>query len=697
VSAAPDSLTAPGAGTVKRPRAHGGSWLRRSAWSLWARWNNAQAFVPPPREQWPVALRRARIVGLSLLGIQLTGLGWWSYVLASRDVLSRDFSTYAQSIYLIVHGHLDPYSTTTGHLFWRDHSAFIMWPLAFVQSIWPHAVTLLWMQDLATVGMEAVAFVWICDIAADLARRRQAMVFPTALIALGIVLLAPDPWMVWASSFDFHIEAFSALCAIATARELFLGRRRAWVWAVLALSTGDLGATYIAAVGAGAALSGRRRLRAGSTIMLLGTAWFLLLSALHGSEGSQPHDYALILTGSNTGTVSGHDTSLNVITAALRYPARALHSLWDNRVDLWANLSPGGVIGLVWLPVLLPLWLMLAESQLTSVVDFSYPGFQSIAVVPLVSVGTVALLGVLYRKASARGLTSASIWVLLIMMAANSVAWAVVWIPHASERWLAVTPRAAAVIRGLQSRIGPRDEVIVSQGIQGAFATREFVYALFGATATEPINAHRVWVILTVDQGIEIAKPSGIYADIDTLTHMSGSRLVVASDGIWAFEWLPQPGTRMLQLNPKLNAAVPGWALPGPSGIPVTDGMSADWHVSSTNQSGYVLDHAYWREEPGSYRIMTTLATSGGANVEVWNTTTSTLLSRQSVPATNGKTTVQTTVSLPESPPEHLFSGWGPWRTDVDEPEGDQLEVRVWSPGGDDQVDVYNVSLQKAG
>ena len=64
------------------------------------------------------------------------------------------------------------------------------------------------------------------------------------------------------------------------------------------------------------------------------------------------------------------------------------------------------------------------------------------------------------------------------------------------------------------------------------------------------------------------------------------------------------------------------------------------------------------------------------------------------MPGTNGTTTLQTTFDS-SAPPEHLFSGWGPWRTAVAEPTGDQLEVRVWSPGGNDEVDVYNVSLQK--
>jgi hypothetical protein len=204
-----------------------------------------------------------------------------------------------------------------------------------------------------------------------------------------------------------------------------------------------------------------------------------------------------------------------------------------------------------------------------------------------------------------------------------------------------------------------------------------------------------VWVIFAPTQGIELASVAGTYADIAAFAQMPGANLVAASNGIWAFEWNVPPGTAELRLKPPQSPGVPAWTVPGSAGATVRDGPQADWHMASTQRSGYVVDHAYWREAPGVYRTSIALAVSSSANVEVWNATTSAMLIRQSVPGTNGRTTVQTTFELPSAPAEHLFSGWGPWRTDVVEPAGDQLEVRVWSPGGDAEVDVYNVSLQK--
>ncbi|HEY7932184.1 MAG TPA: hypothetical protein VID48_00020, partial [Solirubrobacteraceae bacterium] len=598
-----DNATLPGAPTFKRPPwARGGSWLGRFARSLWERWNNAQAFVVPPREEWPVALRRARIVGLCLLGIQFLGLCWWNQVLANRYALTSDFSTYAQATYLIAHGHLDPYSTTLGHAFWRDHSAFIVWPIALVQSLWPHPVTLLWLQDAATFGMQATALAWICDIAAGLARRRRTVAGPVALVALGAIVLVPNPWMLWASSFDFHVEAFSALCAVATARNLFLGRRRAWLWALLGLATGDLGASYLAAVGASSALSGRIRLRQGGLIALLGVAWFLLLSVIHGTQGSPAHAYALIVTGSGTGMVPKHDSAMSVLSGALAHPARAARALWGNRIDLWANLSPAGVVGLVWVPVLVPTALMLAESQFTSIVDFSYPGFQSIAVTPLVAVGTVALFSTLIGSQSVGRARRWLARIFFVSVILNAVAWSVIWIPHAPGRWLTVSPGAAAVLHNVQAKIGPNDEVIASQGILGAFADRKSAYYLLDATMTVPVRTHKVWVIFAPTQGIELASVAGTYADIAAFGETPGANLVAAANGIWAFEWNVPPGTTALRLKPPRNPKIPAWAVPGSAGATVQDGPQRDWHMASTRRSGYVVDHAYWRETPGVYR-----------------------------------------------------------------------------------------------
>jgi Predicted membrane protein (DUF2079) len=688
MSTLPDSTTFPGAGAVKRlPRARGESWPRRSARSLWERWNSAQAFVAPPREEWPIALRRARIVGFALLGVQLVALGWWSYVLASRYALTTDFRLYENTAYLVTHGHLG--STWS---FLQNHADFIFLPIALVQDLWPHPVALTWTQDLASVGAEVIALAWICEIAAQRARRDRTVLTPVLLVGLGAVLLAANPWVVWASSFDYHVEAVSTLFLLATMHDLHRGRRRVWLWVVCCLLSGDIGATYVVAAGVSGVLAGRRWSRQGAAITALGVAWLIVVGVLHLNHGTNGHAYGSLVFG-NSSTTPYAISALTVLTAVLKHPVRAIRILWGNRVNAWANLSPAGALGLFWLPVLPPLLLILGEGQLASKTIFAAPGFQNLAIASLTAVGTVAMCSAIAGSRLARNRWLVP--VLATMLAANTVVWAVVWFPQVSSTWLRVTPAAARTLKSIEAKIGPRDEVVASQGISGGLSYRPAAYSMASAIATVPVYAAKVWIILAPRQGIETAPAAGVYADIVALTTQPDVRLVTAANGIWAYEWSTPRGAHELTIAPKQQSSVPAWPLAGKAGATVADGPASDWHVASTEQGGYVVDHAYWSETPGVYRASVSLSVSSTANVEVWDDTTSQLLSRQSVPGSNGRVTASTTVDLTKNTPQHLFSGWGIWRQGVTEPTGDQLEVRVWSPGGDDQVDVYNVSLQK--
>jgi len=55
-----------------------------------------------------------------------------------------DGAIYLQAAYLIAHGHLDPSSSALGHAFWQDHSSFAYWPLALLELLDPHGLTILW-------------------------------------------------------------------------------------------------------------------------------------------------------------------------------------------------------------------------------------------------------------------------------------------------------------------------------------------------------------------------------------------------------------------------------------------------------------------------------------------------------------------------------------------------------------------------
>jgi hypothetical protein len=649
--------------------------------------------------------------GLMLLGLEFILLCWWSAVMANRFALTQDFSTFEQAVSQLARGNLDPRSTTLGSLithgslygsfartelyFWQDHSEFIFWPIAALQWLWPHPATLLWIQDLATVAAEAVAFLWMCDIAAHRARVEDAVVVPVGLAVTGLVLLVANPWFIWASSFDVHTEAFGMLCALATARDLHRGRRRAWLWFVLGLACGDVGASYQAAVGLSALLCGRRWLRQGATMFVGGLAWVLLLGAIHGSLGTRVGETYPNLIDSRELHNNPNAPASTLVTALLSHPGRGLSALWHNRLQIWSNLSPSGMVGLLWLPTLVPASMVLLEGQLSGMHDFSFPGFQQIALYAFAAVGTIGLCAALSSRPIGRRR-----WVMGVVLGAllvNAIGWAAVWIPQASTRWLRVSTSAASVLRGVQAKIGPQDEVVVQQGVAGAFANRASIYPFFGADIHVPVQARRLWVILAPNQGIEEAPVSGIYADVAALTANPRIRRVAGSNGIWAFEWTAPKGARWFTVTTQKNPATPAWTIAGPAGAAVQVGPPDDWYTASNGREGYVVDQDYLRGGPGRYMATVRLAVSSSANIELWNSTTGTLLQRISVPGTNGPTNVQLEAKVDHTPTEQVYTGWGPWRQGGAPPVGDQFEVRVWSPGGDDEIDVYRVSLRKVG
>ena len=122
----------------------------------------------------------------------------------------------------------------------------------------------------------------------------------------------------------------------------------------------------------------------------------------------------------------------------------------------------------------------------------------------------------------------------------------------------------------------------------------------------------------------------------------------------------------------------------------------SSWHLESDGRPGYVLDKDYWREPPGFYRASVTIASSLLTDIEVWNATGNVLLARRQLSPTNGLETVSLSANARRRyAHKRYFTGWGPFQAwFVPPPRNNQLEVRVWSPGGG-VVEIENVKLQR--
>jgi Predicted membrane protein (DUF2079) len=658
------------------------------------RWNEAGPLAAPPRAEWPVALRRARLWGLAALAVQFIVLCWWGGLLAHRYALSWDFAVYTQPMHLITSGNLNPYSTLLSEPFWKNSVELIIWPLSLIRGVLPNPATLKVLQTIAMVAAEAVALGWICDIAAVRAERGGATAGrgPVLLIALGALLLVADPWYTWSLSFDFHPAPFLTWFLLAGARDVFRGRRTAWIWLGLTMLCSAVGATYVIALGVAAVISGRYWLRQGLLIGLVGLAWLGIVAAAGGNGSAGVYDS--LITGGGPVTATAHYTTVDIAKGIAKHPGQAISTLWDSRFNFWAEISAAGLIGFFWPPAFVISVVILAEAGLIPIAaDFSAPGLQNnIPAGPFITIGTIALCAALMGVGRYRRWAVPTI---LAVLAINAVGWAAAWFPDAPKHWLLVSSHAASALRKVNAQIGPSDEVIVSQGVIGPFADRRWIYPLNYRDQTTPIHTHKVWIIITPRQGVELMSTTAAYADIGQLVHKRGVRMISSKQDVWAFEWTVPKGTHSLTLNGN-PAAIPSWASGGQHGASVLTGKRSQWHVASGPTAGYTFSNAYWRELRGKYTAHVRLSVARAADVEVWDDSTRVLLARRRLGNTHGQTTVSIPIALRTTPGEKEYEGIGPWRITAQKaPRGDNLEIRVWSPGGTGQVKVYSAGILK--
>ncbi len=621
-------------------------------------------------------------VGVALLLVQGLAMLAWSTLLWQRFTLSWDYGLEYQALWLIAHGHFDPFSTLFGAPFWQLHLVLMTWLLAPLGLIAPNGPGLLWVQDLCLVGAEVVAWRWIREVTATRLGGQGRL-----LAGIGLVLLLANPWAWWSISFDYHIQVVAVLFAMLAAYDLAHERHRVWLWVVLTILCGNVAATWVAGLGLAALLAGRRWRLQGIALFALGSTWVVLVTVIHADTGGSVITVYGYLAGPGLGVTPD---LMSLVSGIAAHPTGVFAALWRHRLDIWANLAAGGLIGIAspWalglaLPILLADDLALGNS-------FARPLFQSVLLYVVVPLGTVLVLTRMHRRWPRLALGLGA------LLVANAVAWSVVWAPQIPVTWLRVSPAAAAVLAQADGAIPPSAEVVASQGVVGRFSDRVLVYAALEASQRISLRTRDTWWVVAPSVGIETESSAAGAALVAELAGPLRADLVLQGHGVWVFHWMPPAGTHSIRL-PQVTSKAPGWLFPGAAGTPDLIGPPASWHLASTGHPGYVLARDYWREPPGHYEASVMLASTGPVNVEAWNATGHVLLARRSIPATDGVETISMSVDAQRAYPRHLFEGWGPFQSaSIPPPAGNELEVRVWSAGGD-LVDVGQVGIQRVG
>jgi uncharacterized membrane protein len=275
-------------------------------------------------------MRRLWVVGASVIVLQLAGLLAWSWHLWTRFDLTADMATFSQAFQQIGTGHLDPYETTFvfgyphwGYSFYQSHFELLMWPLALLFTVTRSTFTLLVVQDLALAGSGAVVFRWACEL---LDRRWPAERRGRSLVGAGVLLVVvANPWTAWVASFDWHFQPIATFFALVAARDVWAGRRRAWIWIAAVLLCGDVATTYVMALGLAAVVAGRTTRRWGGAMIAAGVVWLGVVSLAGAGKGSS-------LNG-GYGYLAGHPVSdgiggmVAIVVGMLLHPSHPLSML----------------------------------------------------------------------------------------------------------------------------------------------------------------------------------------------------------------------------------------------------------------------------------------------------------------------------------------------------------------------------------
>ena len=619
--------------------------------------------------------------------VQWLALGIFSTIQASRFALTHDFALYWQAVWLIAHGHLNPYSTVAGFPYLDNHFELIMWPVALLYWIWPHASLLLYVQDTALIGAEWIAWQWIRSMVTVSSLNVR---FQSVLLGLGVGLLVLNPWMYWAAAFDFHSESIVALTITGAAFAVYRRNPRALVkWSTLTLLCGDVAAVALFAVGLTALW--RRQWKTALALCIGSLVWLEVITALHGNQGSVLVPlYGYLAQSSHSSVTLQHFSMTTVLRLLIQHPAAGLRELHHHGANLYANAAPSGLLGLMSLWSL-PLYLAtVVVANLATGYDFGVPGFQNVIVYALLTVGTLHVIVYLAHRFRSKSWIAYSVVTLLV---ANIIGWSVVWLPHVPRHWVRVTPSSALRLSQEAAIIPHSAEVVTNQAIMGRFGSRTWLYQIDTPTMSYPVHTNPFYVVMAPYSGVHFQSIRAQASELNQLAHMPNAHWIWAGANTYAWR-VNQPVGTTFHLNTSTQI-LPAWTFHSQTGRRVMSSPPRDWYIAGLHGTGDVINQAYWREKPGTYRVTATIATLTSAEVQVWDATTGTILFQRDVPSTHNHRFVLTgTFPFSKAGPPHVFGGQGLWV--IHPAQGhlrNQLEIRIFAKHSS-WVNVYRLGIQ---
>jgi len=456
--------------------------------------------------------------------------------------LSSDFAQYNQAVWLIAHGHINPWSSIGSFPFNDNYFSLVTYPLAVVYWIYPHGVVLFWLQDAAGVVAELVAVVWIMEIAQRLTRSHEKGRVVVVLALGSVLLMLANPWFYRAMFFGVHPEAFAAVFLVLAIRSAWKGQV-GWsiAWAVmLLLAGGDLGGLYLAGFGLTLLLALPRRWWWGLGGIVVGIAWIRITQALGVSQNTILSGYSYIV--SANAQANPNVSMQSLLRGLLLHPTRWIPVLWDRRTLLYENLIPTGVIGLFSAWSVGTIVVVLLGSALILPLVFIESGFQNFTIYVVGVGGTAIVLCRLFssRRVGVRG----SAILMAGVIAVQALVFGLVEIPRVPSQWIEISePKTQVLQRGLDRT--PADaEVIADSGVIGRFSARPWVYNFYPLPLSIPLHSKDVEFIVITDQSVanEPLSASAANSVISYLHEKLHVSTVSSGHGVYVFSWHPKKG-----------------------------------------------------------------------------------------------------------------------------------------------------------
>ena len=509
------------------------------------------------RRSWPREVRALWWVGLSLLLIQLAGIVEQSIYLYGHFDLTSDFALFDQAWVAIAHGHLDPQGTIYRTApFLTNHFELIIYPLALLWFVFPHGIMLLLVQDAATVASEAVAFAWVLDFVAFTRREGgspehcSATVCKSDLfIAAGVlVVLVANPWIWWATAFDFHLQALATLFALLAARSFWSKRGHPWMWVALTLSCGAVESMVLVGLAITLLVARRTAWRSGAALLVISVGWIAILSSLGLDSGSQLSTNYGYLTHVGPGTT----VSLGaVIVGVLMHPSTAFQTLASRWRDVWHLVSGSSLLGAataIGLPMSIVIILPSVLNHSPTVIS-PIASYQELGVFLFVPVGSfIAMRWVLERRSVWVAAAGAVVGVAALAQVINlSVRFA----PQARAEFAKISPASTSVLANVLAHTSANTEVVASNGVVGRFSDRRWVYSYLGASAggKEVLVRERLILFVLVPREGFVEATDQQTMRLARFVHVHlGAVQIAHANGVYAYLWHPGPGVRSVTL-----------------------------------------------------------------------------------------------------------------------------------------------------